>query len=50
MSKFACLKNADRDMHETMTSLERDEEYLPTFKSCIKDNLNQLIAHRATLV
>ena len=36
-------------MFETVTSLQRDEEYLPNLKSCVKQQLDQIIDHRATL-
>ena len=46
---MVCLKKAERDMYETMLSLERDEEYMPSFKSCVKDRLNDIIEARGKL-
>ena len=39
MSKVVCLKKADRDIEETISSLERDEDYMPQLKLCVKDQL-----------
>ena len=36
-SKAQCLENAGRDIDEQMFAIEKDEEYLPEFKSCVKD-------------
>merc|ERR1712166_822414 len=32
-----------------MMSLERDEEYMPTFKSCVKDTVTDIMAGRQKL-
>ena len=36
-SKAQCLHNAGRDVEEPMFAIEKDEEYLPEFKTCVKD-------------
>ena len=36
-SKAQCLHNAGKDVDEQMFAIEKDEEYLPEFKTCVKD-------------
>ena len=38
-SKAQCLSNAGKDIDEPMFAIEKDEEYLPEFKTCIKDTV-----------
>ena len=36
MSKTACLNKAERDIETQMIAIEKDDDYLPDFKDCVK--------------
>ena len=46
LSKMACLKKADKEVDTTMMAIEKDEDYLDEFKTCVKDTTNEALAER----
>ena len=38
-SKAYCLAKDDKPQDFPMIALERDEDYMPTFKDCVKDTM-----------
>ena len=47
ISKTKCLHEAGREVDEPMMAIERDEEYYPTFKECVKTTITGFLAFRA---
>ena len=39
MSKAACLNKAKREIDTPMIAIEKDDDYLPEFKECVKSNV-----------
>ena len=46
-AKSMCLNMAERELDEPMMSIERDEEYLPVFKDCVKNAVVEYLNDRA---
>ena len=47
IAKMKCLAEADREVDETMFAIEKDEEYLATFKECCKTTLTGFLDWRS---
>jgi len=47
ISKAKCLAEAGRELDEPMMALERDEEFFPVFKECVKTTIVGFLAFRA---
>ena len=43
-AKSACLLGADRDPEMTMCAVEKDEDYLPEHKTCVKEKVMEMLA------
>ena len=50
MSKTKCLREHERDPAEPVFALEKDEDFFPSFKNCVKTNLFGYIQHRNQLI
>ena len=50
LSKIACLKKADKEADTTMMAIERDEDYVDEFKTCVKDTTAEVLAERQNRV
>ena len=46
LAKVLCLSNTGRDIATPMFALERDEEYFPEFKECVKDSMQTYLQKR----
>ena len=46
-SKVKCLENAGKEANMTMYAIEKDDDYLPTFKTCVKDQLATILQKRS---
>ena len=49
MSKAACLNKAQRDIETQMIAIEKDDDYLPDFKECVKSTVMAICETRAQL-
>ena len=47
VAKAKCLAEAEREIDQPMMAVERDEEYFPTFKECVKTTIVDFLAFRA---
>ena len=47
IAKAKCLAEAEREIDEPIMAVERDEEYFPTFKECVKTTIVDFLAFRA---
>ena len=47
ITKALCLGRAEREFDESMMSIERDEEYNPVFRECVKETLSGFLEARA---
>ena len=51
IAKFKCLKeDPDRDTDEPVFALQKDEEYFPTFRTCVKNQLLGFFEMRNRLI
>ena len=46
-AKAMCLSQAGRDPETTMFAVEKDEDYLPEFRECVKSNMTSFLEQRA---
>ena len=46
LSKAKCLLDAGKPTHTTVFALEKDEEYYPTFKECVKTTVSDFLSFR----
>ena len=42
-TKVACLHKAERDIETTMFAVEKDEDYFPEFKECVKFRMTNFL-------
>merc|ERR1711907_775922 len=49
-AKMKCLKDAGKEMDTTMLAIEKDEDYLGEFKTCVTSTVNQALAERNAIV
>ena len=47
IAKVNCLVAHGREADEAMFAIEKNEEYYPEFKTCVKDSLTNFMANRA---
>ena len=45
-AKLVCLEEAGRDSDTTMFAIEKDEDYLAEFKTCVGQKLQQAVNER----
>ena len=50
LSKAKCLKEADREVDTPMFAIEKDEDYLGDFKTCVATNVNAALAERNAVI
>ena len=46
LSKIQCLRQAEKPSDTTLFALEKDEEYYPEFKECVKTTMTDFLNHR----
>ena len=44
--KDKCLLDAEKDIDTPLYALQKDEDYYPQFKSCVKSTLLDFVARR----
>ena len=48
IAKVKCLVSQGHEADEPMFAIEKNEEYYPEFKTCVKDSLTSFMANRAS--
>ena len=46
MAKVKCLSAHGRELDEPMFAIEKNDEYYPEFKDCVKESVTSLMANR----